>query len=308
MKVKCFLLFFGFFFAFFGSYAYAVDNIWTKYYNNGIQEYNLKNNEGDLFSISCDEERTLDGKDTNVLISDASGNHYYSDRDNIDVLFHDNKYHIPSTLEGKSNQLLWVNFINAIKTNQQFKVVVNDKHNYTFISSIMSTKVILKYLSGCNVDNVKNKTYIENDLESKSKKETDITSDDLITQWHSKYIEGIAKYNIMNYSGDYFFINCDLKSDNDSGNTYVTFKDKDGNEFSSKDDKNEITILINGIAYWIPPVLFGREEWYNFINAIKTPYKFKVYINNMKEGYEFIPEYKSVDSELKYLDKCNVSL
>lgn len=112
----------------------------------------------------------------------------------------------------------------------------------------------------------------------------------------------------MNYSGDYFFINCDLKSDNDSGNTYVTFKDKDGNEFSSKDDKNEITILINGIAYWIPPVLFGREEWYNFINAIKTPYKFKVYINNMKEGYEFIPEYKSVDSELKYLDKCNVSL
>ncbi|ASA56962.1 hypothetical protein [Vibrio gazogenes] len=298
MKVKYFKLLTFFTMLLYSNSTFAIYNVWTSGYNNGIQEYNIKNINGNVFSISCGNILG-NNKSISISILNTDVGSIDANTSSIDIVMNEHMYHVPSDIDKGSNIKTWQNLINALKVNYKFKVLVNGEKTYNFTSLPESTKNVLSNLDECSPSNNSQKSTNVDPIPN-------VSYSNLTDQWSSKLNGKIKKISIENDDGDLFSIYCNMKEEN-TDETFIEFKNSSGKIYSSNNYNTEISILINGVVYWIPPTLFGRSEWYNFIQAIQTPNKFKVIVNDQK-NYTFLPDPKTIQMELKELDKCNVNL
>lgn len=123
--------------------------------------------------------------------------------------------------------------------------------------------------------------------------------------WNSAFGQGVSENSIQNEHGDVFTINCDIGYSENGELTGVNFTLANGQDLSPS-DSNNLELLINGNAYWIPGFLGwrnGDNAWYSFREAIQGATQFDVYVNQKKMA-SFVPTPQSTKTVLGDLSEC----
>lgn len=132
--------------------SFAVPNMWSSGFGQGITEYLITNPENVVFNLNCtmtpDEQNTLQH---NVLIDLPDGTRVDSrdDKTTITVVTDDQQFPLPSSLGWRNGDNAWIQFIDALGHAATFDVYVNDKKVGSFTPGIKNTEKELDDLSGC---------------------------------------------------------------------------------------------------------------------------------------------------------------
>ncbi|MGA7586171.1 MAG: hypothetical protein WCB03_09095 [Rouxiella badensis] len=132
--------------------SFAVPNMWSSGFGQGITEYLITNPENFVFNLNCtmtpDEQNTLQH---NVLIDLPDGTRVDSrdDKTTITVVTDDQQFPLPSSLGWRNGDNAWIQFIDALGHATTFDVYVNDKKVGSFTPGIKNTEKELDDLSGC---------------------------------------------------------------------------------------------------------------------------------------------------------------
>ena len=130
--------------------AYAIPNIWNSGYGQGITENIIENEQGDTFTISCDEGYSDNGELTGASFYLANGDDLSpSEEYSVELLIKGSAYWIPDSLGWRNGDNAWFDFLEVIKTATQFDVYVNKKKAASFSPSIQSANKVLDNLSSC---------------------------------------------------------------------------------------------------------------------------------------------------------------
>lgn len=132
--------------------SFAVPNMWSSGFGQGVTEYLITNQQNATFNLNCttnpDAQNVLQHS---VLIDLPDGNRADSrdEQTSITVVMDDQQFPIPASLGWRNGDNAWISFIDALGNTAAFDVYVNDKKVGSFTPGTGNTRKVLNELSGC---------------------------------------------------------------------------------------------------------------------------------------------------------------
>ena len=132
--------------------SFAVPNMWTSGFGQGVTEYLISSSENVVFNLNCTENPDAQNiLQHRVLIDLPDGNRVDSrdEQTSITVVMDDQQFPIPASLGWRNGDNAWISFIDALGNTAAFDVYVNDKKAGSFTPGTGNTRKVLNELSGC---------------------------------------------------------------------------------------------------------------------------------------------------------------
>lgn len=132
--------------------SYAVPNMWTSGFGQGVTEYLISSPENVFFNLNC----TTNPDAQNILqhsvlidLPDGSRADSRDEQTSITVVMDDQQFPIPASLGWRNGDNAWISFIDSLGNTAAFDVYVNDKKAGSFTPGTGNTRKVLNDLSGC---------------------------------------------------------------------------------------------------------------------------------------------------------------
>lgn len=134
------------------STAYALPNMWTSGFGQGVTEYIITSPEKVVFNLSCtgnpDAQNILQ-HGVDLTLPDGTLVSSHDNGTEMTVVMDNSQYPLPSFLGWRNGDNAWVSFIDALSQAANFDVYVNDKKVATFSPGLKNTQKELSDLSEC---------------------------------------------------------------------------------------------------------------------------------------------------------------
>lgn len=133
--------------------AIAIPNIWSSGFGQGISVYNITNEQGDTFHISCDGGYSEHGDATGATFTLANGQEISPSNQQggrkVELLIDGQGYWLPGELGWRGGDNAWAEFLAVITKAGSFDVYVDDKKMAQFSPTVKSTQAVLGDMSDC---------------------------------------------------------------------------------------------------------------------------------------------------------------